>query len=161
MLTINFLPDSDINDYSQSIKEYQAIWNTDGGRIFNALTTLSGCQFRETFINAIVYHAKSMSHPLSLRYSLEPDRKRSAFIHELGHRLLNRFVKKPDTLDRHKFLFLVLYDVFIDLYGENFAKESVEWDSNLGPMYKEAWEFALSFKTKEERQGKFKVLMAE
>jgi len=172
MLKINFLPDSDLFDVEAALKQYEEIWKTDGERIVAAWETITGYQFRETFVNAIIWGAKGgRSHALtltSLRKSIEE--KKNHLVHELGHRILymprreafkRTGIKNIDSsLENHKLLDLVLYDVYESVYGKEFADYCVKLDSeNLPPTYKEAWEFALSFKTKEERQKKFREMM--
>ena len=85
--------------------------------------------------------------------------KKAVIIHELGHRILyKRLNIKVESLEIHKALFLVLYDLYVDLYGEKFAKEIVEWDCSLPRNYKEAWNWALSF-DRTERIIEFKKLL--
>jgi len=169
MLKINFLPDSDLEDFSDALKEYEAIWKVDSIKIVSALEEITKYDFKETFVNAIVSGNKeSRSHPLSLYAKLQFEVKKMTLIHELGHRILLpprrlQFMDKkqyPTSLENHKVLFLVLYDVYENIYGKEFADSAVKRDSEqLQGLYKEAWDFALSFKTKEERQAKFKEMM--
>lgn len=162
MLSIIFYPESDLRDYSEGLKEYENIWKEDGERIVNAWEKITGLKFDESHINAVIFEGISHSHPLSLRFDRDFERKKSILVHELGHRLLHRKVKgekDADSLALHKLLFLVLYEVFVELYGENFAYSAVEWDKNLPrPQYKEAWEWALSFSL-EERKKKFQEIL--
>ena len=69
MLTINFLPDSDLYDLSQPIREYEDIWKSDGERILRTWEDMTGYAFKETFINAVVHDGKNggLSHPLCLK----------------------------------------------------------------------------------------------
>ncbi len=67
MLEINFLPDSDLDDVAEGIKEYEAIWKADGQKIINALENVTGYAFKETFINAIVYGGKETSDKETLK----------------------------------------------------------------------------------------------
>jgi hypothetical protein len=156
MFKITFYPDSDVKDFSRGVEEYEKLWKLDGEKIILAWEKMTGLRFRELFINAVFSDGISHSHPLSLRYRDNHNRNKSILIHELGHRILSGHgTKQGDSLYNRKFLFLVLYDLYVELYGEQFAKETVAWDSNLpGPEYKEAWDWALSL-TKEERSQKF------
>ena len=171
MLTINFLPDSDLYDLTKPIKEYQDIWSSDGEKILKAWQDLSGYSFKETFINAVVHDSKNggLSHPLCLKGDASIEVKKAHLVHELGHRVLllprraqYKKTKSPRTsLDNHKIEYLILYDVYETLYGKGFADFAVKYDrDNLPPLYGEAWDFALAFKTKEDRQKKFKEMMA-
>jgi len=61
-------------------------------------------------------------------------------IHELAHRLLagnrigplrKKFKNEEEKkLATHKILYLILYDIWIELYGEDFARESVLAETN-------------------------------
>jgi hypothetical protein len=169
MFKIHFLPDSDLDDVSEAIKEYEHIWNVDGEKIVYVWQELSGYVFKETFINAVIYGRKGgLSHPLCLKGNCTLDEKKIHLVHELGHRILlpprrelfKKYNLQPTSLDNHKIEYLVLYDVYEAVYGKEFADFAVKWDrENLGSVYKEAWDFALSFKTKEVRQEKFKEMM--
>ncbi|MDP3735308.1 MAG: hypothetical protein Q8R39_02680 [bacterium] len=159
-MQINFFVDSDLGDYEAGRAEYEAIWNEDGERILATLERVSGFAFHEHTINAIVFDGRGRSHPLSLRHDLPLDRKRSSLVHELGHRLLHGRERKMATSDeRHRFLFLILFDVLVELYGEQFARETVAWDSRpeLKFCYKNIWDEALAF-TAEERRAEFEKL---
>lgn len=88
MLTINFYSDSDSKDFESATKEYEQIWKEDGARIVSVWEKSTNLKFVETYVNAIVFHHISRSHPLSLRYDIPFERKKSVLVHELGHRIL-------------------------------------------------------------------------
>ena len=158
-MKINFYSDSDLGEYDNNVSIYQKIWEKEGEKIIGKWEDITGLTFRENYINAIVFDGVSHSHPLSLRFNLEEDIKKAVIIHELGHRILyKRLNIKVESLEIHKALFLVLYDLYVDLYGEKFAKEIVEWDCSLPRNYKEAWNWALSF-DRTERIIEFKKLL--
>jgi len=158
MLKINFRSDSDLNDYSRAISEYEEIWQLSGHKIVELLEKHACLKFKESEINAIVYRGISRSHPLSLRDNQDNERKRLILIHELGHRLLAGQVaggKSANSLQTHKLLFLILHDVFVEFGGREFADSAVEWDSKLPrPEYGEAWRWALDIEP-ERRKEKF------
>jgi hypothetical protein len=86
--------------------------------------------------------------------------KRATLIHELGHRLLVPIrIPKSKDLDEHKVLFLILYDVWEQLYGKEFADRSVEVEKQRKGLYdyEAAWKWALSL-SKEQRAAEFKEL---
>lgn len=147
MMKINFHPDSDALDVSHAISEYQRIWSIDGERIVAVWQEVTRLTFKETEINAVVFEAgPSRSHPLSLRASLDYERKKSVLVHEIGHRLLYGRTVQPDfsSLENHKTLFLVLHEVLVRLYGSDFAQAAVAWDRQLpNEIYRIAWEWAL------------------
>ncbi|OGN07373.1 MAG: hypothetical protein A3B86_01320 [Candidatus Yanofskybacteria bacterium RIFCSPHIGHO2_02_FULL_38_22b] len=88
LMEIKFYPDSDLEDFRESVLEYQKIWDENSSQIISSWESHSGLKFRESYINAIVWDGISASHPLSLRYDLLPDGKKDTLAHELGHRLL-------------------------------------------------------------------------
>jgi len=170
MLKINFLPDSDrkdrLADIQKALKEYKAIWEKDGVRIVKTIEKVSNLNFAESEINAIVYKSSlnARSVPLSLSTYYPKNRKLELLTHELCHRLLsgNPFrldLKKGQShnVELHKILFLILYDIWIELRGKEYADKSVEANCKYSKSgdSKKAWEWALSF-SKEEREKKFK-----
>lgn len=164
-LYINFLPESNLQDYSKEIKEYEKLWDTDGEKIVKTIEKISNLKFQETEINAMVYYGNlpPQSKPLCLIVRETQDKFLRTLVHELGHRIIsgnvrNNNIKQP-KVDVHKTLDLILYDIWIELYGKKFADNAVEREKKIpSPGYKEAWEWALSF-TKEERAKKFKELV--
>jgi hypothetical protein len=64
MLKINFLPDSDLDDVTEAVTDYEHIWSLDGGKIIQVWESMSGYKFKETFINAVIYGRKYPS-PIS------------------------------------------------------------------------------------------------
>jgi hypothetical protein len=93
---------------------------------------------------------------MRLRASYSADTKRSALAHELGHRLIAQLTRRPDDLDEHRVLFLVLYDMWVSLWGEAFAVRQVEFENGLRGVYdyESAWRWALSL-TSEQRSARF------
>lgn len=123
---------------------------------------VTGLKFKETEIEATVADRRGMSHPLTLRYNPEADFKKSDLAHELGHILLYKRTKySPEnpSLERHKILDLAFYDVLRELYADEFVAKVVSKESQY-PLYADAWNWALQFKTKEERQEIFKKALA-
>lgn len=165
MLEIKFHPDSDKQEFIEGAKEYQDIWDKEGAKIVETMERISGLKFTEKVINAITFEGISRRYPLCLRSSYSHEIKKATLIHELGHRLLtgNGIVEagdpKTQALKTHKCLNLILYDIWEELYGEEFAKRSVEveWHDR-PPFYKEAWDWALSF-DKKTRQAEFTGLV--
>ena len=156
-MQIHFIADSDREDFSPAIQAYQSIWKQDGEKIVAVWETTADLTFQESEINAVVFRGISHSHPMALRDNLDTERKKSVLVHELGHRLLYGRVNQPNfsSLENHKTLFLVLYDVFVALYGESFADSAVAWDKQLPrDTYEQAWEWAMRF-SKEARKHEF------
>lgn len=168
MLKINFYPESDNPAFEKASAEYRKLWEQDGNRIVSAIENISGLKFKEKFINALVFDDVSYSVPLQLTANITLERKRGALVHELCHRLVvgnNIKVKSGKNYNSwifaiHKHINLILYDIWVTLYGENFAKREIKyeislWDREGVSPYKIAWDWALSM-TKEERAKKFK-----
>ena len=157
---VSFSPESE--KYAQATTEYQAIWNSEGKRIVEAMERVSGVEFTEREVRAIVYEGVSWSgfgnEPMKLRASYPSDVKKATLVHELGHRLLVR-IPKTKELDEHRVLFLALYDIWESLYGRDFADRMVEVEKKRKGVYdyESAWKWALSM-SKEERAGKLKAL---
>jgi len=131
-----------------AVKEYEAIWAAEGSRIIQALQERSGLSFEKSEIRVVVVEAPSNSGfkkiPMSLRSSYPLDTKKATLIHELGHRLQGRLFRKDD--EDHPFLFLYLYDVWVSLYGKEFADEQVKVESARRGIYdyETAWRTALA-----------------
>jgi hypothetical protein len=162
MLKINFLPESDLRDYSKILIEYEKLWKKEGKKIVETIEKVSKLKFKETEINAMVYFGSlpSRSRPLSLMVKDSTERRLSILIHELTHRVISGNSKQQKgkaitSFEVHKMLDLILYDIWVRLYGKEFAEGAVGWEKEIpGKEYKKAWEWALSF-TKEERETKF------
>jgi hypothetical protein len=160
MLTIHFHPECDIPRFIEGAEEYTKIWTEDGERVTEAIERISGFKFRADLYNSIVYGKdRSESYPLTLNCKYPPEQKKSTLIHELTHKVLPRNdVMKASELENHKVLNLILYDIWTDLYGKEFADNAVMGEHLFQPLYKEAWEFALAL-TKEERQQEFQKFL--
>ncbi len=172
MLEIKFLPDSDRKDRTEAItegiKEYSEIWDKYGESIVDSIEKITNLKFVETKINAIVYVStlSSRSFPLSLKAYYDKDIKKGLLVHELCHRLLSGNKVRVNYKDRgdasleiHKVLDLVLYDIWKDLFKEGFANKMAERESKgYSNEYKKAWVWALSFDEK-ERQKRFQAII--
>lgn len=161
MLQINFYPENDKKEYIKAAKEYQDIWDKEGIKIVTAIEKYSKLAFKTKTIKALVFEGISSSRPLRLRSSWDSNMKKVALTHELAHMILgDNNIKIPSGAsfqeELHKVIYLVLYDIWVDLFGENFAKASR--DRECGNLtYKKAWDWALSF-NKEERTIKFQEM---
>lgn len=168
MLQINFYPESDNPVFEKAAQEYQQIWNRDGEKIQTAIEKISGLKFKEHLINALTFGNVSYSVPLQLQSDITLENKKGTIVHELCHRLLVgnnvRFDFGYDhpswNLEVHKQVDLILYDIWVELYGEEFAKKQIDHEISLWigkdiSPYKVAWGWILS-KTKEERKAEFR-----
>lgn len=156
MVTIKFHPECDIPRFIEAVEEYQKIWSEDGETISQVIEKISGFKFRADLYNAIVLDIPSKSNPLTLRSSYPLEQKKSTLIHELIHKILPRNENmKGSSLENHKILNLILYEIWTEIYGKEFADNAVTSEKLFQDLYKEAWEYAMAF-TKEQRQQEFK-----
>ena len=158
---IRFEPESPA--FERATAEYDALWKAEGSRIVEAMERVSGLPFAERDIRGIVFEGVSNSGfretPMRMRASYPPEIKKGTLIHELGHRLLSERVLATKDVDEHRKLFLVLYDVWVALYGQEFADRNVVVESGRKGIYDydAAWKWALSM-TPQERAARFKSL---
>ncbi len=168
MLKINFYPESDNFVFEKASIEYTKLWEEEGTGMQKTIENISGLRFKEKIINALVFDDVSYSVPLQLTANITLERKRGALVHELCHRIVvgnNIEVKSGKSYNSwifaiHKHIDLILYDVWVKLYGENFAKREIRYEISLWTgkdisPYKIAWDWALSM-TKPERTKMFR-----
>jgi len=163
MLQLNFYPESDKKEYTKATNEYILIWKNEGEKIVKLIEKSSGLTFKTKNINAVIFDGISYSTPMRLTSNYKYEQKEATLVHELLHRLLmdNNFSfsnKETFNKDVHGVIDLVLYDILVELLGENIANKNKELEISYNNSdYKEAWEWALSF-SKEERSKKFKEM---
>jgi hypothetical protein len=140
--------------------EYRAIWERDGEQIVSVMEEVTGLTFPDLPIEVIVSETPPMTsydgRTMRLRGRYSPTYKKATLVHELGHRLAFT-LGRPSGLDDHALLYLFLYDVWTDLYGQPFADRIVSIERRIGPNYSAAWDFALAM-TREERQQRLAAL---
>ncbi len=167
VMQINFYPSWDKPEYEEAAKEYAKIWEEEGRRITEAIEKVSRLKFREKVINAVTFGGISYSTPLRLQSNLSKEDKKGTIVHELCHRLLvgnniklkGKITEKNFDLEAHRLVYLILYEIWTELYDEEFAKKQVELEKSISNDSKNAhwaaWDWALSM-TKEERQKEFR-----
>src|SRR5688500_13348399 len=113
--------------FDVATKEYREIWASEEQRIVAAMERATGLRFETGPIGAVIYEGPSFSgfgeRPMQLRASYSPATKRATLVHELGHRLIGDRV--PRNIDHHSVIFLFVYDVWVELWGQAFADEQV------------------------------------
>jgi hypothetical protein len=140
--------------FEAAAAEYRAIWAAEGARIIAALEKRSGLRWQEREFRAQVFEGRSNSGagtlPMRLRASYPADTKKATLVHEIGHRLQGPLFRRGE--ENHPFLFLYLYDVWRDLYGQEFADAQVKFESGLKGIYdyEGAWKQVLEL-TEDER----------
>ena len=161
-VAIHFEPQAPTEAFVKAAAEYDAVWKAESARIVEAMERITGLRFEEREIKAVVYEGVSFSGsgntPMRLRASYPAEVKKATLIHEISHRLLGR-VRTTADIDEHRKLFLVLYDIWVTLYGKEFADRNVAVESSRRGLYdyEAAWKWALAMSA-EERAETFKTL---
>jgi hypothetical protein len=159
---IDFEPES--SRFTAATAEYREIWRTEGERISKALEAATGLEMEAGPIRAIVFEGISNSgykrQPMRMRASYPPDTKRATLVHELAHRLISDFVSKDG--EDHPIIFLFVYDVWVQLWGQEFADEQVAVESERRGHYdyESAWRDTLAL-GREGRAERWKQFLAE
>jgi len=162
MTLLRFIPQFEDPDLLQATAEYEEIWKTDGERIEAVFMEHTGLALCEDRIAVIVYEGMSFSgrNPVDLmrlRASYTTDVKKGTLIHELAHRFTFN-VNYKATVDEHEIINLFLCDVWVELYGTDFAKQMVKHEKSLNSLYVAAWEKILVL-SKEVRQEKWQQFL--
>ncbi len=159
---IDFEPES--AKFAAATDEYREIWRTEGERISAALEQATGLKMEAGPIRAIVFEGISNSGyhrmPMYMRASYPPDTKRATLVHELAHRLIADLV--PREFEEHPIIFLFVYDVWVQLWGQAFADEQVAVESERRGHYdyESAWRDALALGA-EGRAERWSQFLAE
>jgi hypothetical protein len=169
-VTLMFTPASKTSAFEAAAVEYRSIWAAEGVRVIEAMERLTTLRFPQKSIQIEVFEGPSNASllfnraglpvgsrdPMRFRASYSADNKKGTLIHELGHRMNLNLRKRPEDLDEHRLLFLYLYDLYVDLYGKEFADGQVAFGRTLKGLYDydAAWTWALSM-TRDERTSRF------
>ncbi len=150
-------------EFEPAAAEYRAIWADDGERIAQVFKRRTGLQLAPQPIRAIVFegvsHSGYGSRPMRLRASLPSDTKRATLVHELAHRLIAG--PMPSRFEDHPVIFLFLYDVWVDLWGQDFADAQVAVESRRrGYDYAGAWRETLALSA-DERARRWSEFLAQ
>lgn len=156
--TVSMRFDASDPTHEEALAEYRDIWRVDGARILHALETRSGMTFPVTAITVGLINGPSWAGAdrIGMRATYPTDTKRATLTHELGHILVGDIPLDPDgqpIVGYHVVLFLFLYDVWVDLWGEDFGVAQVGVESARrggGVDYERRWNEALAL-TAEER----------
>jgi len=128
-LVVNFTASAEA--FGAATREYREIWVKEGSRIVAAMERVTGLRFEPGPIDVIIYEGTSYSgerggRPMLLRASYPTETKRGTLVHELAHRLA---AEVPFKGDHHELIFLFVYDVWVDLWGQPFAEDQVRIES--------------------------------
>ena len=153
--------------FARAAREYEQLWATEGPRIVEAMERVSGLGFvsptyADTVITANVLERASESgfraSPMVMRASYPFDTRRATLIHELGHRLQSGLFRREE--ESHPPLFLWIYDVWVELYGREFADAQVAVERRRGGPYPAAWDQAMALSAG-ERATRWKAIRDE
>lgn len=117
--------------FEAAVQEYRQIWASDGARITAVIQEVSGLTFPVDSVSVEVIDGPSWAgrSTMGMRATYPTATKRATLVHELGHILVGDLVPEdaaPGTAPTpHYLLFLFLYDVWVELWGEDFADEQV------------------------------------
>jgi len=159
-VTVTFSPEQKTPGFNAAVDEYRAIWAAEGNRIVEGMEQISKLKFPDKSVKVQIYEGPSFSGrfggPMRLRASYQADEKKATLVHELGHRMNAQLTTRPQDLDEHRLLFLYLYDLYVDLYGKDFADREVAFGKTLKGLYdyEAAWNWAMGM-NREERLAKF------
>jgi len=134
--------------FGEAGEEYTAIWASEGDRIVEALEAATGLRLEAGPIRAVVCECVSYSGyretPMQLRASYPAATKQATLVHELSHRLISDVA--PESVDQHPVIFLFVYDVWVQLWGKEFADAQVVVESERRGLYdyESAWRDALA-----------------
>jgi hypothetical protein len=153
---------AEADSFAAATRAYPELWNAQGPRVLRTMQEVAGLRFRDSVIHVVVYEGVSWSGyrdtPMRLRASYPPDTKKATLVHELGHRLMADMYRRDE--EEHAPLFLWLYDVWVALYGEEFAKREVDVEKRRRGPYPKAWDEALALSSA-ERAAKWRAIVAE
>ena len=146
-----------------AVIEYEEIWRQHGSSIVSAFEEATGVALSEEVIEARVWEAISKSgrqdEPMYLRASYPEPTKKAALVHELGHRYLLELNAPNPYEDIHYPLSLLLYRVWTDIWGLDFADSQVEVEKARSKRYRRAWRWVCSL-SRQERESKWKVYIS-
>jgi hypothetical protein len=155
---VSFTPVSP--EFAEATTQYRRLWQAEGDRIVAAMEAATGLAFPAERVDVIVSEGRPMAsfdgRTIRLRASYSPAYKKATLAHEIGHRLAFT-LPRTAGLDDHRLLYLFLYDVWTDLYGQAFADRMVAIERRIGPAYEAAWTWALAM-TREQRQARLGAL---
>lgn len=168
-VALTFTPESKTPAFEAAAAEYRSIWDAEGVRVIEAMERLTTLRFPQKTIEIQVFEGPSNASllfnragvpvgsrdPMRFRASYSADNKKGTLVHELGHRMNLNLRTRPQDLDEHRLLFLYLYDLYVDLYGKEFADGQVAFGRTLKGLYDYdaawTWTFAM---TREERASR-------
>lgn len=146
-----------------AVIEYDEIWRQYGSSIVGALEEATGVVLSEEEIEARVWESVSKSgrqgEPMYLRASYPEPTKKATLVHELGHRYLHELNAPNPYEDIHYPLSLLLYRIWADIWGSDFADSQVEVEKARSKRYCRAWRWVRSL-SRQERESKWEAYVS-
>lgn len=135
--------------FEAATSEYRSIWQQEGHRIVDALHRYSAAQIPDRHIRVIVFEGVSNSGrsggPLRLRASYPEPVKRATLSHELLHRYVDQVPGLRSCYPEiHDIMAVVLFEVWSELWGHQFAIEQAQVESERSERYRTSWSRALA-----------------
>jgi hypothetical protein len=149
--------------FAETAAYYRGLWRAEGARIVAALERESGLAFPDRPLEIVLRDGRPMTgygcSAIRLRGTYTGPVALGTLIHELGH-CLTAQMPRTAGLDDHRLLYLFLYDVWVELYGSEFADRMVRLERRIPGRYDydAAWTWALAM-AREERQALLRGLI--
>ncbi len=164
--TLDLAFEATASEFQAAKAEYETIWATEAERIVQTLEEVSGLRFEIDRVEVEVMEGVSWAgtRRMGMRASYPTDTKKATLVHELGHVLVGDLVPNDapegSAPQPHYLLFLFLYDVWVKLWGTEFADEQVVVESNRRGLvdYEGIWKAVLS-KSREERAAELSEII--
>ncbi|HZU18514.1 MAG TPA: hypothetical protein VFD01_18160 [Candidatus Dormibacteraeota bacterium] len=150
VFTLHFHPEADRKELVGAAEEYRAIWDADGDRLVEALTQISGLDFKGGFLHALVHAGDTTTFPLLFKADLTRPLKQAALSRHLARRLLaDHGLDGPKKQERAEFashanVNLILLDAWHQVWGEAFARDAIAAESQAAPVLRRAWQLVLT-----------------
>lgn len=143
-------------EFEAATAEYRSIWQREGDSIVDALRRYSGAEIPDRHIRVIVLEGVSNSgrvgDPLRLRASYAEPIKRATLSHELLHRYLSQVPGLPSCYPEiHDIMAVILFELWSELWGEDFAFEQADVESMRSQRYRASWAKSLALSQSERK----------
>jgi len=150
---------------------YSRFWDENRDKILVSFYKHTNLRFKQSRISIHIREdgksrAGSRHRPMELSMLCNDQQAVACtLIHELAHRLvIGNGIEPPGSVTNnvnkyylHRHIYLFLYDVFVDIVGEDIANEEVKRESVYNDAYAKAWRWALAMNYN-ERQTVFNKL---
>ena len=164
-IRLDFRPNDDA--VPAAARDYERIWLAEGPRMVRVMEAVSGLSFAATLDRRAALHVEIVARAdcagdrddvLQLPDGRSDDARKAMLTHELGHRLQAGLL--GDVADDHVPLYLWLYDVWVQLYGRDFADAQVAAERRRGGAQQKAWD-AVGTLTGAQRAARWQAIVDE